>query len=300
MARNILRTPALPSNGASGQADAPSGHQVVIEPPKGWQIVKWRELVEYRDLVYFLVLRGITAKYRQSVLGVAWVFLQPVIQTLVFTVVFGGLAGIASDGAPYALFSFVALIPWNYFSGAMTESTGSLISGKAMFTKVYFPRLVLPIVPVLSRLVDAAIALFMLGILMVYYRWMPTGNVIYIPLLLLILMMTCAGIGMWLSALALQYRDIQYGLSISSRLLMYVAPVVWPLSLVTEKFGYSVTMLYSMYPLVGVIEGFRAALLGTRSMPWDLIAIGGTTALILFVTGAFYFKRMETRMADVA
>lgn len=300
MARNILRFPHLLRNGANGQTDAASGHQVIIEPPKGWEIVKWRELVEYRDLVYFLILRGITAKYRQSVLGVAWVVLQPLIQTLVFTVIFGTVAQISSDGVPYALFSFVALIPWNYFSASMTESTGSLINGKAMFTKVYFPRLVLPIVPILSRLVDLFIAVFVLGFLMLQYQWVPTINAIYLPLLLLILMMTSAGIGMWLSALALQYRDVQYGLSISSRLLMYLAPVVWPISLVTEKFGYSVTLICSAYPLVGVIEGFRAALLGTRPMPWDMIAIGGTTSLVLFVSGAFLFKRMESRVADVA
>lgn len=291
-------SPAL-AGAANGHAGA-TRHQIIIEPSKGWQLVKWAELIEYRDLIYFLTLRGITAKYKQSVLGVAWAFLQPIVQTLVFTFIFGSVAKISSDGAPYALFSFVALMPWNYFSGAMTQSTGSLISGKAMFTKVYFPRLVLPLVPVVSRLLDFFISVFVLGILLVYFGVAPTLNMLMLPLLLVILMMTAAGIGMWLSALALQYRDVNYALSFSSRLLMYLAPVVWPLSLITEKFGETVTLLYSIYPLVGVIEGFRAAILGTRPMPWDLIAIGGVSALVLFITGAFYFKRMESRMADVA
>lgn len=275
-------------------------HQIDIEPPSGWKVVKWKEIIEYRDLIYFLVLRGVTAKYKQSVLGVLWVVLQPVVQTILFTFIFGNVAGISSDGVPYVIFSFVALIPWNYFSSTMSESTASLVSNKGMFTKVYFPRLVLPLVPIVSRLLDFAISLVVLGAIMVYFRWIPTAGIIYLPLLMAILMMTSSGIGMWLSALALQYRDVKHALSIASRLLMYVAPVVWPLSLFTEKFGETATLLYGIYPLVGVIEGFRAALLGTRPMPWDLLLIGGCTALILFVSGALYFKKMESHMADVA
>jgi lipopolysaccharide transport system permease protein len=219
---------------------------------------------------------------------------------IVFSIVFGSLAKIPSDDIPYPIFSYVALIPWTYFSTAMTTSTQSLIDMTGIFTKVYFPRLIIPLIPVLSKLVDFGISFVILFILMAWYGIVPTINVLWIPLLMLLMILTSAGIGMWLSALAIQYRDIPHGIQFLSQLLMYAAPVVWPVSLVSEKFGVSAKLIYGLYPMAGVIEGFRSSLIGHNPMPWDLIGMGTTSAVILFVTGALYFRRKERIFADVA
>lgn len=279
---------------------SPATVRTVIRPPRSWQLVDWRELVEYRDLFWFLVWRDVKVRYAQSILGIGWAVLQPLFSMIVFSVVFGGLANIPSDGVPYAIFSYTALVPWAYFSGALSSSTGSLISSSSMLTKVYFPRLVIPLTPVLSKLVDFGIALTLLGILMIWFRIPPTVNALYLPLLILLMMATAAGIGMWLSALSIQYRDVNYAMGFLTTLLMYAAPVVWPTSLVADKFGNTIRLVYGLYPMAGVIEGFRSALLNTAPMPWDLIGMGSITALVLFISGLLYFKRMEDTFADVA
>ena len=277
-----------------------SAPTIVIEPKKGWQLIDWKEIKEYKDLFYFLVLRDIKALYKQTVLGFAWAIIRPVFSMIVFSVVFGGLAKVPSDGIPYPIFSYVALIPWTYFSTAVTFSTQSLITGKEIFTKVYFPRLIIPLTPVLSKLVDFFIAFVILFGLMAWYKIVPTINILWIPLLIILMMLTASGIGMWLSALAIQYRDIPHGIQFLSQLLMYAAPVVWPVSLISEKFGESAKLIYGLYTMAGVIEGFRSSLLGHNPMPWDLIGMGTLTAVILFITGALYFKRKERIFADVA
>lgn len=271
-----------------------------IGPKKGWQLVDWKELIEYRDLFYFLVLRDIKALYKQTVLGFAWAIIRPVFSMIVFSVVFGSLAKVPSDGIPYPIFSYAALVPWTYFSAAMTTSTSSLIGGAGIFTKVYFPRLIIPLTPVLSKLVDFVIAFLILFGLMAWYGITPTINILWVPLLILLMMLTSSGIGMWLSAVAIQYRDIPQGIQFLSQLLMYAAPVVWPVSLISEKFGESAKLFYGLYPMVGIIEGFRSALLGHNPMPWGLIGMGTLTVVILFLTGALYFKRKERIFADVA
>jgi lipopolysaccharide transport system permease protein len=272
----------------------------VIKPKSGWQLINWKELVEYRDLFYFLIKRDILAIYKQTVLGFTWAIIRPVFSMIIFSVIFGGLAKIPSDGIPYPIFSYVALIPWTYFSSAMTASTQSLITGKGIFTKVYFPRLIIPLTPVLSKLVDFGIAFIILFGLMAWYRISPTINVIFLPILILLMMLTASGIGMWLSAMAIQYRDIPQGVGFLSQLMMYAAPVVWPLSLLQDKYGESVALLYGMYPMAGVIEGFRSAMLGHNPMPWELIGIGFLTAIFLFISGALYFKSKERIFVDVA
>jgi lipopolysaccharide transport system permease protein len=219
---------------------------------------------------------------------------------IVFSVVFGGLAKIPSDGIPYPLFSYAALIPWIYFSSAMTASTQSLITGKGIFTKVYFPRLIIPLTPVLSKLVDFFIAFIILFGLMGWYGVSPKVNIVFLPILILMMMLTASGIGMWLSAMAIQYRDIPQGVGFLSQLLMYAAPVVWPLSLLKDRFGESATLVYGIYPMIGVIEGFRSALLGHNPMPWALIGIGTVSALVMFISGTLYFKRKERIFVDVA
>ena len=273
---------------------------LVIKPKSGWQLVDWKELIEYRDLFYFLVKRDVLAIYKQTVLGFTWAIIRPVFTMVVFSVVFGGLAKIPSDGIPYPIFSYVALIPWTYFAAAMNASTQSLISGKGIFTKVYFPRLIIPLTPVISKLVDFAIAFVILFGLMAWYGISLTVNLVFLPILILMMMLTASGIGMWLSAMAIQYRDIPQGVGFLSQLLMYAAPVVWPISLLQDRFGESVMLVYGIYPMAGVIEGFRSALLGHNPMPWALIGIGTITALFIFFSGAFYFKSKERIFVDVA
>ena len=272
----------------------------IIEPEVGWQSIDWMELYEYRDLLYFLILRDIKSIYKQTVLGFGWAIIRPVFSMIIFSIIFGGLAKIPSDSIPYPIFSYAALIPWTYFSSSMTFSTQSLISGKAIFTKVYFPRLIIPLTPVLSKLVDFAISFLILFGLMFWYNILPTINIIWIPVLILLMILTASGIGMWLSAMAIQYRDIPHGIQFLSQLLMYAAPVVWPVSLISEKFGETAILYYSLYPMVGVIEGFRSALLGHNPMPWDILGIGTISATFLFITGAYYFKKKESIFADVA
>lgn len=277
----------------------------IIEPRLGWRLVDWKEIRQYRDLLWFLTLRSVKVRYAQSAIGVGWAVIQPLFSMLVFTVVFGRLAGIESDGVPYAVFSFVALVPWTYFSNALTEGTSSLVQNANMLRKVYFPRLVLPLSAVLAKLVDFGIAMLLLFGLMAWYRTAPTVGVVLLPFLVLLMMLTAAGMGLWLSSLAIQYRDVYHAMNFMVQLLMYAAPVVYPASLIpTEYTLYGTTfnpqLVYALNPLVGVIEGFRAALLGTRSMPWDLLAVGSLSTAVFAVTGLLYFRRRERLFADVA
>jgi lipopolysaccharide transport system permease protein len=270
--------------------------QLVIKPESGWKAIDWDELYRYRDMFRFLTLRSVKSRYAQSVIGIGWAVIQPLFSMLVFTVVFGNLAKVSSDGVPYALFSFAALVPWTYFANALTDSTGSLISNASMLNKVYFPRLILPLSAVAAKLVDFCIALLMLFALMGIYGVAPRASVIALPVLVVVMVLTAAGAGMWLTALAIQYRDVNYAIAFVTQLLMYAAPVVYPASLVSGRYRF----LYALNPMVGVIEGFRAALLGTRPMPWSMIGTGAITACLLVVTGAFYFRRKERIFADVA
>jgi lipopolysaccharide transport system permease protein len=268
----------------------------VIQPRSDWRLFDLREMLNYRDLLYFLVLRDVTVLYKQTVLGIAWAILTPFFSMFVFTIIFGMLLKTPSDGRPYALFSFAALLPWTYFSQSLTGATGSLIQGANLFTKVYFPRVFLPLVPVFSKLLDFSIAFVMLALMMAWYRVVPSVNLIFLPLLLALMMLTSAGIGMYLSALAVQYRDIRHAMNFIIQILMYAAPVVWPVS----KIPHDLRIWYGLYPMAGVIEGFRSALLNTGPMPWDLIGMGSITAATSFVAGALYFRRTERFFADVA
>ena len=274
----------------------PQRQRVIIEPVTKWWLIDWRELWAYRDLFVFLVWRSIKARYAQSAVGVGWAVIQPVVSMVVFTVIFGNLAEIGSEGVPYAVFSFVALVPWTYFSNAVVEGTNSLVTNSHIISKVYFPRLVLPLSAAFAKLVDFTIAVVILIGMMLWFRVTPNMGVLVLPLLILIMVTTASGIGMWLTALAVQYRDIKHGITFLVQILMYAAPVVYPTSLVPEQYQ----LLYALNPMVGVIEGFRAGLLGTRPMPWDFIAIGAATALLLAIGGAIYFRSKEAVFADVA
>lgn len=267
----------------------------VIDADTRDKLINWAELFQYRDLFFFLIWRDIKTRYAQSVLGIGWAIIQPLFSMLIFTIVFGNLAHISSDGVPYAIFSYAALVPWTYFSSALTHSADSLVSASSMITKVYFPRLVLPMAPVVGKLIDFGIAILILFAMMLFYQITPTVWALALPLLILLMILSAAGIGMWLTALAVQYRDIRYGMGLFVQLLMYASPVVYPASSVPEQWR----LVYAVNPLVGVIEGFRAALLGTTEMPWDFIGMGAASAMILFISGLVYFRRMEKIFADV-
>jgi lipopolysaccharide transport system permease protein len=237
--------------------------------------------------------------YKQTVLGFTWAIINPVFHMLIFSVVFGSLAKIDSDGVPYPIFSYTALIPWTFFATSLTFSSTSLVSAAGMIGKIYFPRIVLPLAATLARLVDFLISFFVLVVLMFYYHITPNWNVLALPLLIVIVILTASGMGIWLSALAVQYRDIKHASQFIVQLMMYCAPVVWPVSKIAEKWPH-LRLPYGLYPMAGVIEGFRASLIGTTPMPWDLIAVGGCSALIIFVSSLFFFYRMERYFADVA
>ncbi|MCA9136341.1 MAG: ABC transporter permease [Planctomycetales bacterium] len=269
---------------------------IVIEPREGWRRLDLVELYQYRDLYWFYTWRSIKVRYAQSAIGIGWAVIQPVFSMLVFNIVFGKLAKIESEGVPYAIFSFTALVPWTYFSNAVSEGTNSLVTGANMISKVYFPRLILPLSAVTAKLLDFVIAMGVLALLMIWFQVVPTWGILATPLLVIIMVLTASGLGSWLTALAVQYRDIKHAMTFVIQLMMYAAPVVYPTSLIPEKWQY----LYALNPMVAVIEGFRSALLGTRPMPWDFIAIGGVMSVVIAITGLVYFRNRERLFADVA
>jgi len=266
----------------------------IIQPRSGWEIIDFKELKEYRDLFYFLVWRDIKSLYAQTVLGFLWAILHPLVQIVVFTIIFGHVAKISTDGIPYILFSSVAVIPWTYISQAMTRSSGSLLQGASMLGKIYFPRLIFPITPILAKLIDFVISMLIIVCILLYYRVFPTWNLLFFPVLLLMMMSIPLGIGLWLSSLAIRFRDVQQAMPFFIQMLMYSAPIVYSASSISENYR----MIYSLNPIVGVIEGYRACLLGTP-MPWLYIWPGMLTATILLISGAVYFKRMERIVVDV-
>ena len=266
----------------------------IIKPKSGWQLINFNELMQYRDLFYFMVWREIKVLYAQTILGFSWAILQPLVQIIMFTIVFGKVAKVPSDGLPYFLFSSVAIIPWTYMSQAMTQSSQSLVQGQHMLGQVYFPRLIFPLTPVLARLIDFGISILIILVVVIYYRVMPTWNLIFLPLFIILMMAIPAGIGMWLSALAIRFRDVKHAMTFVIRMLIYTAPIVYSASSIPDPYRF----IYSLNPIVGVIEGYRACLLGTP-MPWLFILPGLFTAIILLLGGAFYFSRMERVFVDV-
>lgn len=266
----------------------------VIKPQKGWQFVNFAELREYRDLFYFLVWRDIKVMYAQTILGFSWAIIQPLIQIVIFTIIFGKVAKIPSEGVPYVLFSTLAIIPWTYMSTAMTQASQSLVSNQNMLGKIYFPRLIFPIIPILSKLVGFGISMIIIMGVIVYYRITPTLNLLFLPVLLIMLMLIPIGVGMWLSALAIRFRDVRFAMQYFVQMLMYTAPIVYSAATIPEKYR----IIYSLNPIVGVIEGFRACFLGTE-MPWQYILPGMITTVILVITGTLYFRRMEKVFVDV-
>jgi len=274
--------------------------KTIIKPTSLWYDLNFKEIIKYKDLLYFMVLKDVKVLYKQTVLGFSWAIIRPLFSMIVFSIIFGSLAKVPSDGVPYPIFSYSALVPWTYFSTCLTTSTQSLIANTGVFTKIYFPRLIIPLAPIIAGLVDFFIALSILFILMFWYGISPNINIVWMPLLLIIMIITTSGIGIWLSALALQFRDVRYAVQFLIQLLMYAAPVVWPVSLLIERFGANIEFYYGLYPMAGVIEGFRSSLLGAVPMPWHLIYMGFLSSIIIFISGIFYFKNKEAVFADIA
>lgn len=267
---------------------------IVIRPSKGWVSLQLGEIWRYRELLYFLVWRDIKVRYKQTVLGAAWAIIQPFLTMVVFSLFFGRLAKIPSDNVPYPIFSFAALVPWTFFANGLTQSSNSLVASASLITKVYFPRLVIPIAAVLSGIVDFGIAFAVLVVMMLFYGIVPTLAVIWLPLFLLLALVTSLGVSLWLAALSVKYRDVRHLLTFVVQAWMFATPVAYPSSLLHEPWR----TLYGLNPLVGVVEGFRWALLGTVTGPGPIIVASAFAAMIILVTGLFYFRRTEASFAD--
>jgi lipopolysaccharide transport system permease protein len=267
----------------------------VIEPSGPWPVPHLGELWEYRDLAYFLVWREIKVRYKQTALGIAWAVIQPFFTMVVFSIFFGRLAKIPSDGLPYPLFAYCALLPWQLFAFALTESSNSVVANQRLITKVYFPRLIIPLTSVCIGLADFAVAFGMLVVLMLYYGVAPSAAIWTIPLWTALAVMTAFGAGLWLSAMNVRYRDVRYTLPFLTQLWMFASPVAYSSSIVPEAWR----PLYALNPMVGVVEGFRWALLGKGGAPSIMVPISIVAVLIVLVSGLFYFRRMERTFADV-
>ena len=280
----------LPNQSVSTELD-----HLHIGPPAGIPTPNFRELYEYRELLYFLVWRDIKVRYKQTVLGAAWAIIQPFTTMIVFSLFFGELAGLPSEGVPYPIFSYAALVPWTFFANGLTGSAISLVGSSHLITKVYFPRLVIPISTVLSGIPDFLLAFLVLLGMMLFFGIAPTYNIVWLPLLLALAFVTAIGFGLWLSAINVQYRDVRYVVPFMIQLWLFATPIVYPSSLVPEP----LRLIYALNPMVGVVEGFRWALLGIDTAPGAMVGISAIVALTILATGVLYFRRMEDTFADV-
>lgn len=266
-----------------------------IRPPKGLAPLSPGELWRYRELIYILAWRDVKVRYKQTLIGAAWVILQPFLTMVVFTVIFGQLIHVQTNGIPYPVFSYVALLPWTFFAGAVSRSGNSLVYDANLVSKVYFPRVILPLAGNLSNLVDFAIAFVILLGMMVFYHIIPGPMMLTLPLFLLLALITAFGVGLWLSALNARYRDIGYVIPFLIQLWFFLTPVAYPSTLIPERWR----LIYSLNPMTAVIEGFRWALLGQQNVPWSLMLFSILLSLALFTSGLFFFRRMEFQFADV-
>jgi lipopolysaccharide transport system permease protein len=267
----------------------------VIRPSSGWRALNLRELWAYRELLYFLVWRDIKVRYKQTALGASWAVIQPFFTMVVFSLFFGRLAGVPSDGLPYPIFSFAALVPWTFFASGLTLSANSLVGSQQLIKKVYFPRLAIPVATVLSGLVDFAIAFMVLLAMMWFYGIIPGVAILWTAPLLLLALVTCLGVGFWLSALNVQYRDVRHAIPFLTQLWLFATPIAYPSSLLDEPWR----TLYALNPMVGVVEGFRWALLGADTAPGPMILVSSAAAIAILAGGALYFRRLERTFADV-
>ncbi len=277
-------------------AQAPGNVPVtIIQPSKGWVSLKLKELWEYRELLYFLTWRDIKVRYKQTALGAAWAIIQPFFTMIVFSLFFGNLAKIPSDGIPYPIFAYAALVPWTFFANGLGQASNSLVGSANLIKKVYFPRLAVPISTVLSGVVDFALAFVVLLGMMLWFGIVPTLAILWLPIFLLLALVTSLGVGLWLSAMNVQFRDVRYVVPFLTQFWLFATPIAYPSSLLPEAWR----TVYALNPMVGVVEGFRWALLGTNTAPGPMIVVSSVAALAILVSGAFYFRRMEKTFADV-
>jgi lipopolysaccharide transport system permease protein len=268
---------------------------LIIEPQRGWTSLKLGELWEYRELLYFLAWRDIKVRYKEAALGASWAILQPLLTMLIFSLFFGRLAKVPSDGIPYPLFSFTALVPWTFFVMAVQQSSNSVVGSANLISKVYFPRLAIPVATVLAAMVDFGISFVVLLGMMIYYRRMPTVHALYVPFFVLLAFLASLGVGLWLSALNVKYRDIRYVVPFLLQFWMFASPIVYPTSMLPARWR----TLYALNPMVGVVDGMRWSLLGTNTAPGPVIAVSALTTLLFALGGAMYFRKMEIRFADI-
>ncbi|HQY58816.1 MAG: ABC transporter permease [Nitrospira sp.] len=280
--------------GAAAGAVVSQEPLLVLRPRKGWQQLGLKDLWQYRELLYFLCWRDIKVRYKQTALGVAWAILQPVMTMLLFSLFFGRLAKMPSDGIPYPLFVYTALVPWMFFSSGITQSSGSLVENASLLKKVYFPRLAVPIASVVSGSVDFLCSFVVLIAMMLYYGIVPSLAVLWLPFFLILACTAALGVGLWLSALNVQYRDVRYVIPFLTQLWLFATPIAYPSSLLSEP----LRTLYGLNPMVGVVEGFRWALLGTETSPGPMLLVSSLASVVLMITGAFYFRRMEVTFSD--
>jgi len=273
----------------------PSEAHLSIEPPHGWAALELRELWLYRELLFFLAWRDIKLRYKQTALGAAWAILQPLLTMVIFSVIFGQLAKLPSDGIPYPIFTYAALLPWQLFSFALTNSSNSLINSQNLISKVYFPRLIIPLASTLAGLMDFAIAFLVLLGLMAYYHITPTMAILYLPLFLILALLSALAVGVWLSALSVEYRDVRYIVPFLTQFWMYATPIAYASSLIPENWR----LLYGLNPMTGVVEGFRWALLGIQTSGGSMILVSAAVVVVMFISGLYYFRRMENNFADV-
>jgi lipopolysaccharide transport system permease protein len=280
---------------------SPVPREIVIEPSRGWLGLRLSEFWGYRELLFFLVWRDIKVRYKQTLLGASWAILQPFLTMVVFTIFFGTLAGIGSDGLPYPIFSYTALLPWIFFAQGLTQSSQSLVGSANLIRKVYFPRLIIPLSSILAGAVDFAIAFVVLLGMMAYYGIWPTATIVFLPLLLALAFATAIGAGLWLSALNVEYRDVKYVVPFLVQMWLFVTPVIYPTHTVTQRLErfHIPGWVYGLNPMTGVVEGFRWSVLGVGSNPWPVMATSAVVAVLLVVTGALYFGHMEKTFADV-
>jgi lipopolysaccharide transport system permease protein len=279
------------------EEQTPPGELITyLRPASGWASLNLRDIWRYRELVYFLTWRDIKVRYKQTLLGASWAILRPVLTMIVFSIFFGGLAKISSDGYPYPVYTYAALLPWELFSPALSIASRSLVGNANMITKIYFPRMILPLSSVLAGLVDFAIAFLVLIVLMIAYGIAPTSAVWTLPFFLLLALVTALGVGLWLSALNVLYRDIGYVIPFLTQMWLFITPVVYPTSMLPEGWRF----IYALNPMSGVVDGFRWALLGNQnSAPGPNLIISSVIAVLVLVTGMFYFRRMERQFADM-
>jgi lipopolysaccharide transport system permease protein len=266
-----------------------------IRPSRGWLSLNLRDLWEYRELLYFLTWRDIKVRYKQTILGAAWAIIQPFFTMVIFSLFFGRLAKIPSDDIPYPIFSYAALVPWTFFANGLSQSSNSLVASANLLKKVYFPRLVIPISAVLGGAIDFGLAFIVLVGMMLWYGIVPTAAVFWLPLLLLLALVTALGAGLWLTAMNVQFRDVRYAVPFLVQAWMFATPIAYPSSLLDEPWR----TLYGINPMAGVVEGFRWALLGTETAPGPIVIVSAVVAVALLISGAYYFRRMERTFADV-